>query len=985
MVVSFALKAQYPIQQNLGGDSTIIYIKGAARTVGGFINGTYTDTAAANLTRIRQYEAAQIFTTNDSAMWFRMPGATKWVRFMPATPPSPNVDTSYWSLSGNYVADRVATPKLGTTTGHELNIITNDSIRLTIPVYGIKRVTGNENKYLVIDTTIGSNMYVGYMDGGSGSTYTAGNGLTLSGSQFKFGGTLSENTKVYVDNGYNMNFDLDPGAGSFSVTNDVSDTAFIIRDHINVFFPNIPTVSSTTGRKVALIDTVTGKVEKIDPATLGGSQNLQQVTDNGDTTTNAIQFGKRRNVLGTILSDNYTGGGFGSNYDSSFASVTRTFNGSYLEVTGGNGTFNNYVRYSQWNGLNNWTQSVKFVPTTLTGTSYGVGLGSYSSNSFYASGFVIQFILDSGADKGKIRIWSNNGGATIQTGTSACSFNTTDTLIATVNYLDGVVTATLYNKSQNVSATFTYTFSTATAGTYQAPNTGKLSMYFFGGTQKIFNYTISSNETKNNVVVLGNSITYGYTASELANRWVQKLFPGRYSYETSGGPGDRSAEGVQVLPQIKSLSPKYVIVALGVNDAGNSVSGSTYSSNITTIVDTLLDNGITPILLSNSPLNSTSVVPYNDTLQAIATRWGLTYINTFDSLKGAGTSWNTNYTTDNIHPNDSGHLVIARIVERNVPQILGDTAIYTNRLKYNSDLRYFFGLNEQTGSMELNDIRLPESYDSLLFKTSSVKSWKLATDYANNGTKDFYILNKENTRIPLYLTNTGDVRLGGTSGYAGTQAMTIKQTGEVGIGTGSPGNSLHLVVGNVDGIRVQSSNSPYIELGTTSSTRWAYRSAYNGDFLELMVGTSGASPTTNIQTVFPNGRVQIGSSTDQGFKFFVNGTTGLGGKTYIGSNVTPNQTADVGGSFGAAITTTTTNTTLNDTHYTLIITGGTPTITLPAAASGNSRRIYVIVNQTGSGVTISSYLDFTGAGNTTVAANSAIQIQSNGTNWYRIL
>jgi len=321
LVMNFAVRAQYPIQQNLGSDSTVIYIKGAARTVGGFINGVYTDTAAANQTRIRQYQAAQIFTLNDSAIWFRMPGATKWVRFMPATPPSPNVDTSYWSLSGNYVADRVATPKLGTTTGHEFNIITNDSIRLTIPVYGIKRVTGNQNRYLVIDTTIGSNMYVGYMDGGSGSSYTAGNGLTLSGSQFKLGGTLTENTTI---DGDTYNFSIQNVEQSSIIANDEvtisSITGSSIRQFIasntysglisqngsgrvssslvyydsivlnpglgNLKIDSLNYTLSTTGKKIMLRDTATGLVQNIDPSLIvGATPTLQQVLTAGSTLT----------------------------------------------------------------------------------------------------------------------------------------------------------------------------------------------------------------------------------------------------------------------------------------------------------------------------------------------------------------------------------------------------------------------------------------------------------------------------------------------------------------------------------------------------------------------------------------------------------------------------------------------------------------------------------------------------------------------------
>jgi hypothetical protein len=107
--------------------------------------------------------------------------------------------------------------------------------------------------------------------------------------------------------------------------------------------------------------------------------------------------------------------------------------------------------------------------------------------------------------------------------------------------------------------------------------------------------------------------------------------------------------------------------------------------------------------------------------------------------------------------------------------------------------------------------------------------------------------------------------------------------------------------------------------------------------------------------------------------------TGLVG---IGTN-TPISTFDFVGSIGNSIVTTTANLTLNATHYSVIITGGTPTMTLPAAAS-NSRRIYVIVNHTNSARNISTYMNIGGNNANNIAANSAITVQSNGTSWYQI-
>jgi len=78
LLVPFLVKAQYPTKQKMGNDSSLMYAPGAISTTGGFINGRYTDTAAANLTRIRQYPGAQIVTGDTK--WLRNWNATAWIQ-----------------------------------------------------------------------------------------------------------------------------------------------------------------------------------------------------------------------------------------------------------------------------------------------------------------------------------------------------------------------------------------------------------------------------------------------------------------------------------------------------------------------------------------------------------------------------------------------------------------------------------------------------------------------------------------------------------------------------------------------------------------------------------------------------------------------------------------------------------------------------------------------------------------------------------------
>lgn len=124
-------------------------------------------------------------------------------------------------------------------------------------------------------------------------------------------------------------------------------------------------------------------------------------------------------------------------------------------------------------------------------------------------------------------------------------------------------------------------------------------------------------------------------------------------------------------------------------------------------------------------------------------------------------------------------------------------------------------------------------------------------------------------------------------------------------------------------------------------------------------------------------------------------TTSLGGTRFIvmakngnvgiGTGNAPVSLLEDAGSFGVPIVSKTANYTLTASDYTVIFDGTTLTATLPAA-SGATRRVYVIVNRNATALTTSiAYQTLTtGVTSTTITAASSIMIQSDGTNYYQI-
>ena len=222
-----------------------------------------------------------------------------------------------------------------------------------------------------------------------------------------------------------------------------------------------------------------------------------------------------------------------------------------------------------------------------------------------------------------------------------------------------------------------------------------------------------------------------------------------------------------------------------------------------------------------------------------------------------------------------------------------------------------------------------------------------------------------------------------------TEKMRINTSGSLGIGTASPTANLHIYGNGVSGFTLGGTSSVPSpvggpEIGYSRGGFYHVGSAiqmidYNNYSSGLAFNVHKGTNNSGGGTFADNWPTEV----TQAMTIVNNGQIGMG-------TTDPNATLDVSGSVARAINTTTVSLTLDITYYTLIITGGTPTITLPAATTC-ARRIYVIVNNSGSARTVqvsagTGWVAFgaSTAVTTSLANASSIAIESNGTSWYRI-
>ena len=180
------------------------------------------------------------------------------------------------------------------------------------------------------------------------------------------------------------------------------------------------------------------------------------------------------------------------------------------------------------------------------------------------------------------------------------------------------------------------------------------------------------------VVFMGDSIT---------EEW-SNLYP---EYFTEKGYINRGIGGqttpqmlIRFKPDVVDLKPEIVVVLAGTND----IAGNTGPSNAKMITDNIFSMAeiakayqMKVVLSSILPVYEydwareikdppSTIQAVNDALKQYASDQGLIYLDYFSSMVDERQGLNSDYTSDGVHPNESGYILMSSLAEEVLSELL---------------------------------------------------------------------------------------------------------------------------------------------------------------------------------------------------------------------------------------------------------------------------------------------------------------------------
>jgi len=299
----------------------------------------------------------------------------------------------------------------------------------------------------------------------------------------------------------------------------------------------------------------------------------------------------------------------------------------------------------------------------LSGTANTVTLGTYNytTNStgtrFYADTYVIYYATSTDTAAGFTVTISNTSSSGVVTSSTAVTCGAT----TTASYTPGVCTI-------------------------PAPTVG-------GTALNWDTLTITPPATGNAYIYGVEPVAVNNPVAPLALNGYTNVGVSVYNFARGGANsnafGSSTAMQLAFLPQVYGGQVQLAIISLGLNDWGQSISTSTYQTNLQNIVSYLQAHfsGISILILDQGNADTSRYTNGNGNTQAdfraiekkVANTYGCAYLSIGERW-GTFPNANTNLQVmnpDGLHPNDAGYIDIAQMIERRiVEQTLAFTQLY---------------------------------------------------------------------------------------------------------------------------------------------------------------------------------------------------------------------------------------------------------------------------------------------------------------------
>jgi lysophospholipase L1-like esterase len=216
---------------------------------------------------------------------------------------------------------------------------------------------------------------------------------------------------------------------------------------------------------------------------------------------------------------------------------------------------------------------------------------------------------------------------------------------------------------------------------------------YTGGTSNVAYQTvnITYGVVQKTVIGFGDSITEGVGASTTVNRWLNRYCTDRGSRIDNQGisgtvlqntaPNLANNGRSTLQTRVLNRYPDELIIAYGLNDLRYGFSVENYLISYRAVLDQIIKTYrilgrniilaapyyINPTFYAHAPYapfnngNQTVHLAYVDAVRSLAREYGCKYVDLYNGMLQNG--GDTLITSDGIHPNDAGHLLISNLIK----------------------------------------------------------------------------------------------------------------------------------------------------------------------------------------------------------------------------------------------------------------------------------------------------------------------------------